>query len=165
MSRASVSLAATLLTLAGCADPAGYPTLAPRPIEQVSLAEPRPGPATPAVPAAQADARFAPALARVRSGDAAFQAALVEARPVLAAGRGAAVGSDAWGAAQQRLSRLQALRQPVAAALSDLQGQTSEPDALADAGLAAAGARAIAAARAIHAAQAEALKTIAPRAS
>ena len=107
--------------LAGCASTvAGYPSLAPRPIEQMSLAEP----ATPAAPSQVADpavfARSASTIDRAHTADADFQRVLDQARVALAKGRGAAIGSDPWAAAQVALSRVEAAREPVIKEFADL---------------------------------------------
>jgi hypothetical protein len=166
MVRHAFPLTASLLAmLTGCAVGADYPSLAPRPIEGVSLAEPaaRAAPAPTAAPLA--DGRYAAIVARARDGDAAFRRAVAEAAPVLRDGRNAAVGSDAWGTAQTRLSRLQSLRAPVIAALTDLQAESETPATQADRGLADAAARAIDTVRAIDADEARALAEVTPAAS
>jgi hypothetical protein len=124
-----------VMALAGCAGQSGtYPSLAPRPIEQVSLAEP----SRPAPPAAVADPaavqRYAPLVERARKADADFRRVLEEERPALARGRGAAEGSDAWLAAQVSLSRIETARGPVAKALADLDGARSGLDPQVDTG-------------------------------
>ncbi|PXA84866.1 hypothetical protein DMC47_39650, partial [Nostoc sp. 3335mG] len=128
---------ALLLTaaLAGCAGQSGtYPSLAPRPIEQLSLAEPN----RPAPPAAVADpaavARYAPLIEQARKADTDFRRVLEEERPALAKGRGAGQGSDAWLAAQVSLSRIETARGPVAKALADLDSARSGLDPQTDTG-------------------------------
>jgi hypothetical protein len=121
--------------LAGCAGQTGsYPSLAPRPIEQLSLAEP----SRPAPPAAVADPaaiqRYAPLIERARTADAEFRRVLEEERPALARGRGAAQGSDGWLAAQVSLSRIETARGPVAKTLADLDGARSGLDPQTDTG-------------------------------
>jgi len=121
--------------LAGCAGQSGnYPSLAPRPIEQLSLAEPsRPKP-----PAVVADPvaveRYAPLIEKARKADADFRRVLEEERPALARGQGAAEGSDAWLAAQVSLSRIETARGPVAKALADLDTARSALDPQTDTG-------------------------------
>jgi hypothetical protein len=148
--------------LAGCVARDDYPSLAPRAIEGVSLAEP----AARAVPAAtspdRADDRFAAVVARARSGDAEFRRLIAEAGASLRGGRDAAVGSDAWGEAQQQLSRLQTARDPVVSALAELQTASEAPEAQADRGLADAAQRALETVRAIDASEAQALERVAP---
>jgi len=121
--------------LAGCAGQSGsYPSLAPRPIEQVSLAEP----SRPTPPAAVADPaavqRYAPLIDRARKADVDFRRVLEEERAALARGRGAGEGSDAWLAAQVALSRIETARGPVAKALADLDGARSGLDPQTDTG-------------------------------
>jgi hypothetical protein len=109
------------LALGGCSGPgADYPSLAPRPIENLSLAEPATPPAPPQVADPTAVARYAPMIAQARSADEAFQRALAQARPALAAGRAAATGSDPWAQAQVALTRIETAREPVAKLLADL---------------------------------------------
>lgn len=121
--------------LAGCTGQAGsYPSLAPRPIEQLSLAEP----SRPAPPAAVADPaaieRYAPLIERARKADADFRRVIEEERAALAKGRGAGEGSDAWLAAQVSLSRVETARGPVAKALADLDAARSGLDPQTDTG-------------------------------
>lgn len=121
--------------LAGCAGQAGsYPSLAPRPIEQVSLAEPtRPDAPAPVADPAAAE-RYAPLIARARAADTDFRRVLEEERAALGRGRGAAQGSDAWLAAQVSLSRIETARGPVAKALADLDTARSSLDPQTDTG-------------------------------
>ena len=121
--------------LAGCAGRSdSYPSLAPRPIEQLSLAEP----SRPAPPAAVADPaaveRYAPLIKQARKADTDFRRVLEEERPALAKGRGAAEGSDAWLAAQVSLSRIETARGPVAKTLADLDAARSGLDPQTDTG-------------------------------
>jgi hypothetical protein len=110
-----------LFAIAGCTGPrSGYPSLAPRPVEGMSLAEPtRPAP-PPAVESATATARYAPIIAQAREDDAVFRHTLDEERGALTRGRGAAAGSEAWTDAQQALSRVETMRGPVVRTLSEL---------------------------------------------
>jgi hypothetical protein len=112
--------------LGGCSDQRdGYPSLAPRPIEQVSLAEPRRAEA----PVAEADPatlrRLAPLVAQARAADAEFRRVLEAERATLRKGRGAAEGGDAWLAAQASQTRIEAARSPVAKVLADLDAARS----------------------------------------
>ncbi|MBA2935917.1 hypothetical protein HZF05_17700 [Sphingomonas sp. CGMCC 1.13654] len=130
------TIAATFVAaLAGCSAPSGsYPSLAPRPIEQVSLAEP----SHPAPPATVADPaavqHYAPLIEQARTADADFRRVLEEERGALGRGRGAAEGSDAWVAAQVSLSRIETARGPVAKALADLDVARSGLDPQTDTG-------------------------------
>ncbi len=115
---------ATALALAACASrDTGIPSLAPRPIEKLSTAEP----VAPATAPAAADpalaARYAAIVADAEAGDEGFQQALAAARPAAARARGSAAGSDAWVDAQQSLTRLAALRDPVGKALAALDAE------------------------------------------
>lgn len=78
----------------------------------------RAGPA-PVLPPATAE-RMNAALAQHQSGSAAFARELPAARPAIAAGRGAAVGSENWVVAQMALTRLDSARAPSVAALAAL---------------------------------------------
>lgn len=157
-----IPLCAGLALTGGCAASDTYPSLAPRPAERLSLAEPtRPAPPAGTADAA-ADARFAEPVARARTGDAAFRAKLAELRPVLERGRGAPVGSDAWGAAQTAFSRVQAARGPVAQALLDLQSSSESGATQGDSGLAAAAARALDVVAALDRSEADDLRALAP---
>ena len=139
-----------------------YPSLSPRPIEDVSFAEPEVRPPPPATPAAAAQARYAPIVARARKADTAFETKLAEARAAIAAGRGAPVGSAAWATAQQALSRLQIARAPVAAALADLQAAGEADGGRGDPGLATAAGEALASVARIDAGEAQALAALSP---
>jgi hypothetical protein len=118
----------TLLLLSGCADDIVYPSLAPRPVEKLSLTEPATPPpsAPPARPALAA--RYATMVAAARRGDADFQREEAAARAAAARGAHAPVGSDAWIAAQQAATRVEATRGPVAKALSDLDAERTSGD-------------------------------------
>ena len=118
----SVLLLSALL-LAACAtgDMTGYPTLEQRPFERranVVTAVP----VAPAVPE-PVSATLAQALTALGrdadAGEAAFRAALGEARAV-SAGLTAAVGSENWAVAQRALSRAEAARGPTTLALAEL---------------------------------------------
>jgi hypothetical protein len=112
---------ALIASLTGCTDTSkGYPSLAPRPIEDLSLAEPIRKAPPPAVASVDATARYAPVVQQARDADAAFRRTFEQERSALARGRGAAQGSEEWTVAQQSLSRIESARAPVARALSDL---------------------------------------------
>jgi hypothetical protein len=156
-------LASAALLLGGCAASNNYPSLAPRPIEDISLAEPAPQPGPPSLAPDQAAARYAPLLDAVRKADAAFTRALETERPSLARSRSAAVGSDEWAAAQQAFSRLATKRGDVVQSVSALQAATETPDAQNDPALAAAAAQALGQAKAIDEREAAALDALEPR--
>lgn len=122
MKNLSPLLLSPILLAAGCmADQGSFPSLAPRPIEQIDLsAEPS---AAPAAAQAQdpAQASFvAGLLAQAEEGERGFAAAVAEAEPAIRAAAGAASGSERWIEAQIALSRIQAARAPLADALRAL---------------------------------------------
>jgi hypothetical protein len=119
---------ALLLLAAGCANSNAYPSLAPRPIEKISLSEPEntPPPAPPANPAL--GARYAAIVEAAKKGDDDFQREEAAVRAAAERGAHAAVGSDAWIAAQQAATRLEAARGPVTKALADLDAQRTSGD-------------------------------------
>ena len=147
-----------LLAMVGCTGPrSGYPSLAPRPIEDMSLAEPtRPAP-PPATESPAAAARYAPIVAQARDADAAFRRTLDEERGALTRGRGATAGSEAWTAAQQALSRIETTRAPIVRALSDLDAARDADITHTDSGEAIAAANAFEQVRQIDEAEASAL--------
>lgn len=147
-----------LLAIVGCTGPrSGYPSLAPRPIEEMSLAEPtRPAP-PPAVENAGAAARYAPVIAQAREDDAAFRRTLDQERGALTRGRSAATGSEAWTAAQQALSRVETMRGPVVRALSELDAARDADITHTDSGEALAAANAFEQVRQIDDAEVAAL--------
>jgi hypothetical protein len=152
-----------LLALAGCTGrSAGYPSLAPRPIETLSLAEPaRPAPA-PAVADRTALARYAPVIEQARADDATFRQTLQQERDTLERGRKAPRGSDAWTAAQTSLSRLETARAPVARALSDLDAARNSEPTQENTGEAIAANQAFEQVRELDEAETAALTTIMP---
>ena len=147
-----------LVAMAGCTGPrSGYPSLAPRPIEQMSLAEPtRPAP-PPAAESPAAAARYAPVIAQAHEADVAFRRALDDERGALTRGRSAATGSEAWTAAQQALSRVETMRGPVVRALSELDAARDADITHSDSGEAIAAANAFEQVRQIDEAEAAAL--------
>jgi hypothetical protein len=110
-----------LCLLAGCADDrAGYPTLAPRPIEKLGFGEPE---AT--IPVAVADpaldAEIGKAAARVTQIGGGFDRDAAIATRATAAARGSPVGSEAWLTAQTALAGLDDWRAQASAAVSDIE--------------------------------------------
>jgi hypothetical protein len=103
-----------------------YPSLARRPIERTVLDPVQPVAGTPAAAAVPqpVSASLSDALAALArdadGGERAFRAEVAAARSVIAAGSGAATGSEAWAAAQVALSRLEAVRAPTIVALAEL---------------------------------------------
>jgi hypothetical protein len=129
--------------LSGCSDTSGgYPSLQPRAIEQLSFAEPqRPAP-PPAVADPDAITRFAPMIEQARKADEAFRHVLDAEAGALARGRKASMGSDAWGIAQQSLSRVETARGPVQRILSTLDAARNAPPTESSTGEALAAAQA-----------------------
>ena len=109
---------AAALSLAGCAAQGSFPSLAPRPAEQIDMSvEPvRPDPVVADDPALAE--RLAALIAEARAGWRAFEA---EAGPAARAARGPGPsGSESWVVAQQAISRLEAARARTMAAHADL---------------------------------------------
>ena len=158
------TLAAVALALAtaGCAVDSAYPSLAPRPIEDMSLAEPVQRPVPAGTPSAIATAHYAPSVEKARAADADFRTTLAEAHDALDRGRGAAEGSDEWLAAQQALSRVETARDIVTAVLGDLDAARNADAPRADSGEAAAVAHAYDEVHAIDLAEAQALSAAWP---
>jgi hypothetical protein len=152
-----------MLGVAGCTGPgAGYPSLAPRPIENLSLTEPdRPAPPPPTADTASI-ARYAPLVVRARSDDAAFHRVLEQERATLARGRAAAAGSDAWTAAQVSLSRIETARGPVAKILADLDAERSSGPTQTDSGTAVASQQAFEEVQRINDAERAAIDALSP---
>jgi len=112
-----VLASALVLLAAGCATGGEFPSLAPRPVEQLSFEEPvRVDPPVAADPALRARANAL--VAEARGGDRAFETAYgVAASRVRGAG---AAGSDSWVQAQEAISRVEASRAITSSALADL---------------------------------------------
>lgn len=115
------------LVTAGCASTEGtYPSLAPRPAEEQSFAEPEAPPPEVAAPDPALDARITKALQTLDQRTAAFDAAAVRAAAqVSRAGRSAA-GSDLWLDAQVALAELDSARSATLEVASDLEDSASE---------------------------------------
>jgi hypothetical protein len=113
----TLTLALALLTSAGCATGGDFPSLAPRPVEQLSFEEPvRVDP--PVAADAALRSRAAELLGRARAGDGAFEDAYARALPAV---RGAGPsGSDSWVQAQEAISRVEAARIQTSSALAEL---------------------------------------------
>lgn len=146
MARISTSLliAASSLTLGACAnDIAEYPSLARRPAERVSgqivpvVPSNEPGPA----PAASVLGRLDSLVAQAREADTRFRTREGQARNLVGAASGAALGSESWAVASVALSQLESARNDAMLALAELD------ELYAAARIEAADARAIAAAR------------------
>lgn len=113
-------LLALAVPLAGCAATGGdYPSLAPRSVERSPAEEPATETVAPAADRAlQAEAAGIVAAAEKAHAD--FLVQLEKTRAAVDAARRAAPGSEAWVAAQAALSTLESARNPVVAALADL---------------------------------------------
>ena len=160
-----VLLMPSLLALAGCTtQAAGYPSLAPRAIEQMSFAEPTTPPPPPQVADPAAAARYAPAIARAREADVAFRRTLDAERGTLVRGNRAMTGSDAWAAAQVSLTRVETARAPVIKAVADLDAARNADPTHADTGEAIAAAQAFDQAEQIDAHETRALAAAWPAA-
>lgn len=107
--------------LSACAAPAGdYPSLLPRPIEKISLAEPiRPVPV--ATPDAALDAKIAGLGRDVAGATRAFDAAVARTRPTVQAARGTGEGSERWLGAQVALAELDVARTAIDVPLGELE--------------------------------------------
>ena len=107
--------------LSACAAPRGdYPSLLPRPIEQISLAEPvRPVPV--ATPDAALDGKIAAASGAIAAATRSFEAAVARARPLVRAAAGKAEGSEPWLNAQVALAELDVARTAIDTPLADLE--------------------------------------------
>jgi hypothetical protein len=106
----------------GCAVPVDHPSLAPRAVERFTVTEPSPPPPSqPAIPEdASLQERATALVAQARTADARFRERLADAKAMVANGSGAAIGTEAWVQAQQAVSRVDVLREPVARSLADL---------------------------------------------
>ena len=82
---------------------------------------------------------------------------------MLARGRGAATGSDAWAAAQVSLSRVQDAREPVIRVLADLDAARNADPTQTDTGEAIAATRAFEEVRQIDSAETTALSAAWPQ--
>jgi hypothetical protein len=136
------------LLLTGCASAQGsYPSLAKRPIESATMAEPVAPPA-PTAPDAELVAGVERLRAQVQAGSASFDKAYASADRATTAASAAAVSSDAWVAAQVAVSALEAARNDSVSALASLDTLYVErQNAIAD-GRAAGGLEQVDAARA-----------------
>ena len=117
---------ALALGLVGCTEtPGGYPSLALRPIESRSDAEPEM--ATPvAAPDAALDKRIAAIGAKLAASEAAFSASAATAETAARSPAAQAVGSNEWVRAESALADLDSLRVDTLGAITDLDQLTSE---------------------------------------
>ena len=107
-----------LLLLSACAGEVVGPSLAKRPIESRSMAEPVREIARPAPADATLTGRIAGLVERARAGQRDFAA--LRTRAEAAAAAAGPQGSESWIAAQQLLSALEGARGPTTAALAEL---------------------------------------------
>jgi hypothetical protein len=116
-----------LLLLPACGPKVNAPSLAPRAIEKqpIDLPSNSGEPMTPADPALAA--RIEPLVAAAREGDRAFARQRAETEVMIAKAGGTAQGGEAWIAAQQSLSLLDAARAPVRDAVASIDAIRSEP--------------------------------------
>jgi hypothetical protein len=109
-----------LLLLGACAEPSGYPSLEPRPIERSAAESDVPAPPAAAAADPARDGRAAALAEQAAQGDAAFAKVVAQSCKALSGGLRAGEGSEAWIAAQQALSAIDAARAPVQAAAAEL---------------------------------------------
>ena len=121
MTRSAILLVLPAALLSACAAPAGdYPSLLPRPIEKISLAEPvRPVPV--ATPDAALDAKIATLAREVTGAKSAFDAAAARVGKTVNAAAGTAEGSDRWLGAQVALAELDVARTAIDVPLAELE--------------------------------------------
>ena len=120
MRHALAPLLIVAASLAACAQQGGdFPSLAPRPIERMSLTPPsRPAPV--ATPDAALDAKITALDKQLAQAAAAFDPAADRARSLVEAARSAGVGSGPWLDAQTALAELDGIRAQSTAAMSAL---------------------------------------------
>jgi hypothetical protein len=119
-----ISLCITLLmAMAGCAAKGDYPSLAPRPFERATQT-PTVAPPTrlPATTDAALVQRVGNLVEKARAGVGAFNTALSQARPIVAASDGVRA-SERWIAAQMALSRVERTREPIESALAEIDDE------------------------------------------
>jgi hypothetical protein len=114
------------LGLVGCTEPPGtYPSLALRPIESRSDAEPEV--VTPvAAPDAELDKKVAAIGAKLAASEAAFAASAATAESAARSPAAQAVGSNEWVRAESALADLDSLRVDTLDAITELDQLTSE---------------------------------------
>jgi len=121
--RAMTLLPLLLAALAGCAEDASFPSLAPRAVERLSNEEPVRAPVQVAADP-ELSGRIAELEGKARRGNNGFTTALPAARAVI--DRAGAAGSDSWIEAQEALSGLEAARAETLLALAALDGLSVE---------------------------------------
>jgi hypothetical protein len=126
--RAPIALILPLLaSLGACQARIDAPSLAPRPAERQPILDPAPAsePDTPLDPALAG--RLSAILAAAEQGQVAFDRARQAADSAVTRARGAAEGSEAWIAAQQAVSALEAARAPVQAQVTAVAELRADP--------------------------------------
>lgn len=123
-----LTLSALMLALGGCGQPVSAPSLAQRPVEKQSIDMPvtSAGEAEGA-PDATLVAQSAALVAAARAGDAAFAAQRTQTETAVTRASGAAAGSEAWIAAQESVTALDAARGPVRDAASAIDALRAVP--------------------------------------
>ena len=116
---------AAMLVLSACARPTGggYPSLASRPIEKTSFAEPTPTPAAPAAPDPALDAMIATTDGQLAAIAKGFAADAAKAEAAVRAAKGHAAGSDAWLDAQTALGSLDQWHAQISGLSTDTEEQ------------------------------------------
>jgi hypothetical protein len=132
LSKSLLIITPLIALLGGCTsvNPGNYPSLERRPIE--SRANAVAAAPTVAIEPTVVSATLVEALAALGGdadrGEAAFRAALADSRATIAAGRGAAVGSESWALAERALSRVAIARGPTTLALAELDKLAIDAD-------------------------------------
>ncbi|HEX8445182.1 MAG TPA: hypothetical protein VF649_01090 [Sphingomonas sp.] len=108
------------LVTSGCASTEGFPSLAPRPIEDIARRPERSTAAPVRAVDPVLDARVAAIDAQVTAAAGTWGAALATTRAAVDRARGKPIGDDQWVLAQQALSRLDSVRQAMGALVDDL---------------------------------------------
>ncbi|KQM27270.1 MULTISPECIES: hypothetical protein [unclassified Sphingomonas] len=121
MTRFAFPFVLSAALLSACAAPAGdYPSLLPRPIEKISLAEPvRPVPV--ATPDAALDAKIATLAREATAAKASFDTAATRVGKTVGAATGSAEGSERWLGAQVALAELDVARTAIDVPLAELE--------------------------------------------
>ena len=119
-----VPLAAMLLFTA-CSRPSGggYPSLAPRPIEKTSFADPAPPPPQAAAPDPALDASIATTGVQLAAVAKGFAADAAKAEAAARAAKGQPAGSDKWLDAQTALGSLDQWHAQLSALSTDVEEQ------------------------------------------
>lgn len=124
MFRATATVTAAALMLAGCGSTKGYPSLAKRPQERISGSAPvapataAPEALTPPVDPAL-DSRLAQLRDQARAAHDRFTAQTSRTRQLVNAAQGAAIASESWSVASVALAELESRRSQAMVALGD----------------------------------------------